>query len=371
MDDWDFFTFPDYPQGGQHGGELGAGVEQHYRFGGLCSLSGRFFFFFKFSLNCDYKDCHALPSRSFWQTTLEPSFTPIIFYSPLQEGIWYNFCATGELHFWSDYSHSLDITLTFPQFIIPCLEKVGCIQTVHTHLKTSPLKVSLFSHHNKDESAMVTTGDKHKSKYLDGYHLQPAGHREDKHPRVEIQGSALQRLPHCVGKSITIWISNISLSIFFLTWLTWAINVSTFTFLKFLALAQIDPGWSELSMFALRELHFTRLSLLQVAKRQKTKDNEKQKDKMFALKELHFTRLSLLKVANVNIFVVHPTISSHFQASMFYFFSRRNKGQDVWVLRSTVWKIVTVLKSWRRLRNRRKSYLLPMNNAERKEMFFN
>ena len=130
-------------------------------------------------------------------------------------------------------------------------------------------------------------------------------------------------------------LSMLSLSIFLFR-LTLAFKVSTFTFLKSLALAQIDPGWSELSMFALRELHFTRLSLLQVAKRQKTKDNEKQKDKMFALKELHFTRLSLLKVANVNIFVVHPTISSHFQAFMFYFFSRRNKGQDVLVLRSTV-----------------------------------
>jgi len=32
-------------------------------------------------------------------------------------------------------------------------------------------------------------------------------------------------------------------------------------------LAKIDPGWSELSMFALRELHFTRLSLLQAEQR--------------------------------------------------------------------------------------------------------
>ena len=138
--------------------------------------------------------------------------------------------------------------------------------------------------------------------------------------------------------------------------LTWAIKVSTFTFLKSLALAQIDPGWSELSMFALRELHFTRLSLLQVAKRQrktkkdkerlrktekdrerqrKTKKDKRQKDKMFALREFHFTRLSLLQDASDNNFVVHPTISFHFQAFMFYFFSRRNKGQDVLVLRST------------------------------------
>ena len=33
---------------------------------------------------------------------------------------------------------------------------------------------------------------------------------------------------------------------------------------EYLWCSQIDPGWSELSMFALRELHFTRLSLLQV-----------------------------------------------------------------------------------------------------------
>ena len=119
-------------------------------------------------------------------------------------------------------------------------------------------------------------------------------------------------------------LSMLSLSIFLFR-LTWAFKVSTFTFLKSLALAQIDPGWSELSMFALRELHFTRLSLLQVAKRQrktkkdkrqntkdkdkerqKDKDNERQKDKMFALREFHFTRLSLLQDASDNNFVVQP-----------------------------------------------------------------
>lgn len=33
---------------------------------------------------------------------------------------------------------------------------------------------------------------------------------------------------------------------------------------------------------------------------------------MFALREFHFTRLSLLQAASDNNFVVHPTISFHF-----------------------------------------------------------
>ena len=51
---------------------------------------------------------------------------------------------------------------------------------------------------------------------------------------------------------------------------TMTMNISTQKYDKGTAMTmniyafQIDPGWSELSMFALRELHFTRLSLLQV-----------------------------------------------------------------------------------------------------------